>query len=88
MRKLIKFIEMDKEKKYYVVKTIHLPFVRESSIFNGWISDDKDRLIELVRINIEQNSFKPTKIELTEDNWLIVNGSSEQWLNLIELKFV
>lgn len=74
--------------KYYFVKALCLPFPREWFIFNKWISTDKEKLIEKVRSDLEEEVFmRPTTLKLDEDGWLIINGdeSEEKWLQLNEL---
>jgi len=72
--------------KYYFVKSIDLPFVKEWSIYNDWISTDRTLLIEMVRKNLESEVLlEPTTINENE-GWLLVNGSKEKWLKICELE--
>lgn len=65
-----------------------MPFEREWNIYNGWISSDRNLLIERVRKDLESEVLlEPTT--LTEvDGWLLVNNSLEKWLFVSELDLI
>lgn len=74
--------------KYYFIKSINLPFVREWNIYNNWISNDRVSLIEKLRNHLELEVLFET-ITITEDgDWLLVNNKGEKWLKICELEMV
>ena len=71
--------------KYYFIKSIDLPFVKEWSIYNDWISTDRASLIENVRKDLElEVLLEPTTLK-EDEGWLLVNDSKEKWLKICEL---
>lgn len=74
--------------KYYFIKSIDLPVVREWSIYNNWISNDRESLIEKVRKDLETEILLEPTIIVEDNEWLLVNGSKVQWLKICELEVV
>jgi len=74
--------------KYYFVKSFNLPFEREWNIFNNWFSSDKQILIENVRKDLEENVLLEPTTFTEEDGWLLVNGETEKWLLICEIKMI
>ena len=75
---------MSKE-KHYIIQSFNLPFLREWSIYNNWISNNKEELIERVRKDLEEEVLLEP-VDLKEDKeWIMVNGKSEKWLKIKEL---
>lgn len=74
--------------KYYFIKSINLPFVKEWSIYNNWISTDKELLIKKVRKDLETEVlFEPVTIKEFED-WILINDSQDKWLKVCELDLI
>jgi len=73
----------------YIVKSYHLPFKHEFSIYNNWISKDKKNLIERIEKDLEEKVLLE-KVEITEleDGFLSVNNSTEKWLQLVKLEVI
>lgn len=79
--------------KMFIIQSVNLPFHREWSVFNDWVSSDKNTLIENVRKYLEDDYKSIIKIEILRDGWLsiIVNGKvsdEENWLRIQELKLI
>lgn len=73
--------------KYYIVKSISLPFEREFSIYNNWLFVNKISLLEAVRKDLQENVlFENVRLKLTDDGSILVNDSTETWLQLHELE--
>lgn len=73
--------------KYYIVKSINLPFEREFSIYNNWLFVNKISLLEAVRKDLQENVlFENVRLKLTDDGCILVNDSTETWLQLHELE--
>lgn len=73
--------------KYYIVKSINLPFEREFSIYNNWLFVNKISLLEAVRKDLQENVlFENVRLKLTDDGSILVNDSTERWLQLHELE--
>lgn len=73
--------------KYYIVKSINLPFEREFSIYNNWLFVNKISLLEAVRKDLQENVlFENVRLKLTDDGSILVNDSTETWLQLHELE--
>lgn len=74
--------------KYYFIKSIDLPFAREWSIYNNWISNDRESLIEKVRKDLETEVLLEPTIIVEDNDWLLVNDSQVRWLKICELELV
>jgi len=74
--------------KYYFIKSIDLPFVKEWSIYNNWISNDREYLIEKVRKDLETEVLLEPTVIKEENEWLLVNDNKDRWLKICELQIV
>lgn len=71
---------------FYIVKTFDTQFRREWDIYSNWISTDKERLIEKVRMDLETEVLmEPVLLSEDSEGFLLVNGNPSQWLLLFEL---
>lgn len=74
--------------KLFIVKSYNLPFEKEYSIYNNWVSSDKLALIEKIRIDLEEEVLlEPVQLKLKND-WLLVNDAPQKWLKIVELDVI
>lgn len=75
--------------KYYIIKSIDLPFYKEWSIYNKWISNNINLLIEKVREDLENEVlFEKVQLTKTDDDYLLINNRPDKWLKIEELEFI
>ncbi|QQY32060.1 Uncharacterised protein [Chryseobacterium gleum] len=78
----------EEHSKLFIVKSYNLPFEREYTIYNNWVSSDKSALIEKIRIDLEEEVLlDPVQLKLKND-WLLVNDSPQKWLKIVELDVI